>query len=174
MLDKPLYASAPGTLRAVFAFFLLSLTIPPIAHAHAHAAQHALIGHCVLSGQWVSGVLNAAQLPFHDRFESAPTIELFEPEDGAYVNQTDVTFSGSVDRPVELTIDETSVPLNADLTFEAQISLSEGTNQVELRATPRGSDCSTVGDSQCGSHTTAASRYRADLDTGAGQWAGWS
>jgi hypothetical protein len=129
---KSLYASAFGTLGAVVAFFLVNLTILP--SAFAFPAQYSTIGQYSLSGHWVSGTLNAAQLPFHDRFQSGPVIELIEPEDGVLTNQAAVTFSGSVDRPVELEIDQTPVPLNSDLGFTAQITLPEGTNLVELRA----------------------------------------
>ncbi|HVS04176.1 MAG TPA: Ig-like domain-containing protein, partial [Thermoanaerobaculia bacterium] len=65
---------------------------------------------------------------------TAPTISLLAAP--ALTNQADVVLSGSIDEPASLTVDDTSVPVAADLTFSfGPASLVEGANTFTFVAT---------------------------------------
>lgn len=66
---------------------------------------------------------------------TAPQIQVSEPPDGAILEEPEVTVSGTLNEPAELTIAGSTVALEDDLSFSyGPILLEEGPNEIELVA----------------------------------------
>ncbi len=67
-----------------------------------------------------------------------PTLILDSPTGDILTNQSTVSFSGSVDETVSLTINGQAVTQNPDNTFSANVTVAEGSNVVDVVATDAG------------------------------------
>lgn len=68
------------------------------------------------------------------KFQTPPKITIFEPLDGAEVNEESVTVKGEVDNNTTIEINDKPVETNDDGSFEKEIELKEGSNLITVRA----------------------------------------
>jgi RHS repeat-associated protein len=74
----------------------------------------------------------------------APEIVLNEPQEGVTVSNTTVRFAGTLSEAVALLINSQNVTVAADISFSADLSLSEGLNSIAVVATDAAGNASTV------------------------------
>lgn len=67
----------------------------------------------------------------------APRIEIVAPSEGLLTNQPQLTVSGRLSEPATLALNGEPVTVGADLAFSAGVTLTEGTNLLQLVAVDR-------------------------------------
>lgn len=75
-----------------------------------------------------------AEFNFDQVVLSAPVITVSEPVDGFTTDETTVTLKGFVDAWADLTVNEDSVLVSSDGSFELVLELEEGDNEVKIIA----------------------------------------
>ncbi len=66
---------------------------------------------------------------------SKPKLDISSPHDGDKVSSQDITVSGSTDKDVNITINDSPVVISADQKFQYSLKLNEGENKIKVVAT---------------------------------------